>query len=91
MHQYLEPTVLFLLALIAVIVFGRLWLNKLAYQEVHGKPKIPMAMCNKHGLIPADAMLKTTAVAIGRPDLDVEHCPICMGERTVKVKEMLGQ
>lgn len=91
MHQYLEPTVLFILALSAIAFFGRLWLDKLAYEEVHGKPKMPMAMCDKHGLIPKDAMLQTTAVAVGRPDLDVEHCPICMGERTAKVKEMLGQ
>lgn len=74
---------------IGLIAFGRWYLNRLAYIEVHGKTKLPMVMCDKHGLIPADSMLHTTAIAAGRPDLDVPLCPICMEERASKVKEML--
>lgn len=92
MPQYLEDGLgLFCLALIAVVFFGRLWLSKLAYLEVSGTPRIPMVNCDKHGLLPADAMHHTTATAVGRPDLDIVHCPICYGERLKTTKETLAR
>jgi hypothetical protein len=91
MRPYLDAAILLAIAFVAIVILTRIWLNKKARQEVYGAPKIPMVSCDKHGLIPKDAMLVTTAIAVGRPDLAVEHCPICYGERLENVKGTLAK
>ena len=52
-----------------------------AKRKVNNIPKVPMSMCNIHGLYPTSAAIDVTAVAEGRNDLPVHICPFCIHDR----------
>lgn len=67
-------------ALIAFLILWRL-LERTAKLEVDDTPKVPMFMCDKHGMFPEKAAFDLNIFAEGRPDHITKVCPFCMDER----------
>lgn len=78
------------LLLVCIIVCITYWLVKReAQKEVDITPRVPMNDCDKHGLYPKSAAFRTTAIALGRPDLEVEICPFCYDDQMTAIEKQL--
>jgi hypothetical protein len=61
----------------------------MAKKDVDDVRKVPMLLCDKHGMYPESAAFEFTATAIGRKDLVSKQCPFCYDERMTQFEEEL--
>jgi hypothetical protein len=78
---------IFVAILFGLLFYICVWLS--AKQDVDDTPKVPMLLCDKHGLYPESAAFDLTSVALGMQDLTRKQCPFCFDERMKVAEEEL--
>lgn len=73
--------IIVVLLLVSLLGIPYLVLIQNVKKEIHAVPKIPMLICEIHGVFPAKYAIKINVPGEGREDLKVDTCIFCYHEK----------